>query len=457
MEGQLDRCDHRTVSGWAWNPANPDAVSLVEIVDGDEVVATVEASGYRADLEVAEKRGGRCAFLWQMPASRLDDEEHTLHVRFAGGPELATSPRVVLLDATEHRRLQQNLQATMRALPWEVEQVSLENGKLRIEGWAIPPIDGRTPSFALNGKAFDHASFGHPSPRLESLYWYWPGAEGLGFEAEIAVTDLFAEGPATLDFIDADTGAPFDPGQRLHWPTNLFGEAAIPPAASIQRTSGHSERLLFLQHGYTSYVRLEALLRDLVGAWPAGRTLDWGSGCGRVTRWLINADLPGVTVFGADIDDENVRWSREHVPGAQFDTIPLHPPTAYPDGHFQVIYGLSVLTHLTEGVQFEWLHELMRILAPGGHALLTFHGAASVCLAMPDQAWLDRLDEAGFDASIRDDFLSEYIDESEYYRATFHTLDYVRERWSDVFEIVDIHEGFICHQQDMAVLRRRAD
>lgn len=458
MEGQLDQCDLRTVSGWAWHPDRPGDRARVEIVDGARVLATLEAAEYRPDLEAAGKGDGRCSFRWMVPSDLLDDAEHTVRVRFAGtDTELATSPRTVTWSQAERGRLAEELRATMRALPWEISEAALEDGRLTIRGFAVPPLDGRPVAFTVNGNRFGAVDPGRPSARIGNLYWYWPGSARCGFEASLPMDEgtLFAGGPAVLQYVDAATGEPFDPGQTVRWPVTVFDRSQVPPAKNIERTSGYSDGHLFLQEGFTAYTRLRDLLAGLHGAWPAGRTLDWGVGCGRVVRWLLAADHPGVEVHGGDIDGDNVALCRATLPGGTYTHLPLMPPTPYPDGHFTAIYGLSVFTHLTEDVQFAWLAELARITAPGGTVLVTVHGDASYCLAQPDAPWLARLRERGIDASIHDACLSGHIDDDSYYRATFHSLDYVRERWSEHFEVVAIHEGFVCHQQDMVVLRKR--
>jgi SAM-dependent methyltransferase len=50
------------------------------------------------------------------------------------------------------------------------------------------------------------------------------------------------------------------------------------------------------------------------------------------------------------------------------------PPLPYPTGYFDVIYSVSVFTHLRRAAFDEWMTELVRCLRPGGLAMLTFHG-----------------------------------------------------------------------------------
>jgi acetyltransferase-like isoleucine patch superfamily enzyme len=58
----FDRIATDHITGWAWDPAIPDATIIVELFDGDAPLGSVEATLYRADLERARYRGGRCAF-----------------------------------------------------------------------------------------------------------------------------------------------------------------------------------------------------------------------------------------------------------------------------------------------------------------------------------------------------------------------------------------------------------
>src|SRR5258708_7051462 len=48
------------------------------------------------------------------------------------------------------------------------------------------------------------------------------------------------------------------------------------------------------------------------------------------------------------------------------------PPLDVADGSVDLIYGQSVLTHLTRATTLAWLAEVRRVMRPGGLAMLTF-------------------------------------------------------------------------------------
>lgn len=100
--------------------------------------------------------------------------------------------------------------------------------------------------------------------------------------------------------------------------------------------------------------------------------LDFGCGCGRVLRhWK---GLPAPRVWGADINPRHIRWCREHYPFAEFRVNGLASPLDFPDGKFDLIYALSVFSHLDESFQLFWMEELARVVKPEGILILSVHG-----------------------------------------------------------------------------------
>lgn len=58
-----------------------------------------------------------------------------------------------------------------------------------------------------------------------------------------------------------------------------------------------------------------------------------------------------------------------------------------PDASVDLIYGISVMTHIRESQQEAWLKELERILTPGGVMILTSCGAGALAFS---SRWIGR-------------------------------------------------------------------
>jgi SAM-dependent methyltransferase len=100
--------------------------------------------------------------------------------------------------------------------------------------------------------------------------------------------------------------------------------------------------------------------------------LDFGCGCGRVARhW---AGLRGPQVHGCDYNEQLVRWCQDNLPFVHCARNGLEPPLPYEDGRFDLVYSISVFTHLSVPLQAAWMAELRRVLAPDGLLLVTMHG-----------------------------------------------------------------------------------
>jgi SAM-dependent methyltransferase len=101
--------------------------------------------------------------------------------------------------------------------------------------------------------------------------------------------------------------------------------------------------------------------------------LDWGCGSGRILRhWAHLA--PTVRICGCDINANAVEWCREHLDFAEVVVNDISPPFPYPDSSFDLVYALSVFTHLPEELQHAWIRDCRRILKPNGYLLFTTMG-----------------------------------------------------------------------------------
>ena len=216
----------------------------------------------------------------------------------------------------------------------------------------------------------------------------------------------------------------------------------IPPPYLIQMVVGYPDANWFCDSGKDAAYEFERLFH--AGGFElryAKRLLDFGCGAGRIVR-----QMPLVTqaeLFGVDYNPRLARWCSENLKGT-FKRNRLRPPLDFEAGFFDALYALSVFTHLRSETQDEWLAELHRVLAPGGHALITFHDEFQP--KRPDVA--EKLKSAAF--IVENDAL-----EGSNLMATFQTWDDARTRFSRLFDIVAERRSVETHFHQAAVVLRK--
>jgi SAM-dependent methyltransferase len=104
------------------------------------------------------------------------------------------------------------------------------------------------------------------------------------------------------------------------------------------------------------------------------RILDWGCGPGRLIRHLPQLTGNKCEYFGTDTNQRSIEWCAQNLENIQFNKNPINAQLPYKDDFMDVIYGISILTHLSEQLQYDWSQELLRVLRPGGILFLTTQG-----------------------------------------------------------------------------------
>lgn len=241
------------------------------------------------------------------------------------------------------------------------------------------------------------------------------------------------EAPARLRDLPKDAVCVFFP--------RAFG-GPLPPPGLRSRVGGASRNEFELvgREGSQAILRAFDRARDPSREYPSW--FDFGCGCGRVARYVADAPVVG-RLRGIDVDAAQIRWARRHLRG-DFSTMKAAPPLELATASFDVVYAVSIFTHLSEGEQFAWLEELRRILVPGGLLIATTHcpELSRTCPGLTPED-LARLANRGFLAVDAGGTFNE--------RSTFHSARYLETEWGRRMTL-HFHEpyGFVSYQ-DLSV------
>ena len=364
----------------------------------------------------------------------------------------ANAATVQMLDCLTARVLQS---AASRHMPFLPGDIAMTHDGLRVEGYAGAP-EGLTANMAffVNGRRFDRVEYPVLDPELASRFTQ---VRGMGLVVRMTMTQHLDElRAASFWRLDASPTGHYVPAnwrQAIHFKNPAFERYPFPPEANIKRVIGDTSANRFAMGGAMIFKNIEHCLGDMGLGWSDfARILDWGCGAGRVTRYLIG-DTPGA-VTGADIDADNIAWCAVSYPGARFETVPLRPPTVFGDGEFDLVTGLSVMTHLQEDDQLKWLGELQRITRPGAMLFLSVQGPTQYAYNRFPPHLYRQVEEQGYLDLTRDGALDHVIADKEYYRAAMHSRGYIVDRWTKYFEVLAIVDA-IAGLQDFVVMRRR--
>lgn len=160
-------------------------------------------------------------------------------------------------------------------------------------------------------------------------------------------------------------------------PANGPDGLPVPPPLLRVANVGTPDLDYFFERGeHTAREIATASARHGLPLTDVNRLLDFGCGCGRVLRhWR---DYPGLEPWGSDLSVAATTWIESNLPFARAGANGLAPPLPQADGTFDLIYAISVFTHLTDDLGRAWMDELRRVLRPGGLLMFTVHGRTYV-------------------------------------------------------------------------------
>jgi len=146
----------------------------------------------------------------------------------------------------------------------------------------------------------------------------------------------------------------------------------IPEPQLIFLVAGTRDPNWFIESGrYGARAIVDTLQTNGIELQTLTSILDFGCGCGRVIRHLP-ALLPStVSIYGCDYNDKLIKWCQGNLNIAHFQVNSIKPPLNYSNNAFDMVFALSVFTHLDLESQFQWFAEMARIIRPGGYLYIT--------------------------------------------------------------------------------------
>jgi SAM-dependent methyltransferase len=246
----------------------------------------------------------------------------------------------------------------------------------------------------------------------------------------------------------------------------------VPTYTQMLGIGSHSIRHYY-ESGINCYLPIAvAALQAKVDLNSVIRILDFGCGAGRQLLHFTRR-FPAPSYHACDVNGPAVQFVKRHFPQVHALQNAFRPPLPFDDAHFDMIYSVSVFSHLGPEDQGLWLRELARITRPGGSCFLTTEGLTAVGQMSPHEladdvaARREVLASRGLifreytDRQTQKDnekllsFGSKYLGIEGTYGTTAMSPEYISRHWTEFgLSVEAILEGIIDYRQDLVVLRK---
>ena len=246
----------------------------------------------------------------------------------------------------------------------------------------------------------------------------------------------------------------------------------VPPVAplGLRNVTAAGDEEVFLWTGISDVAQFLAIY-DRLAPKVTGRkrkVLDFGCGAGRMVRFV--SLIEDIEDYALDVSSRHVEWCRKNLKGVHTVLNGTNPPMAYETGMFDLVYALSIFTHLPADSTARWIEDMARVLAPGGLLILTTHGYPALEIIRTSATHqkmfgVNETEVTALTAQMRAEhfvhleyvwFVRYLTDAGPRYGNTFIDETYVREHWNNAqFQVLEHVSGGLRGWQDLVVLQRR--
>jgi SAM-dependent methyltransferase len=222
---------------------------------------------------------------------------------------------------------------------------------------------------------------------------------------------------------------------------------ALPPGPLMHDAFSHVRYRSYFATGNAAAKAIAGMATAFLGDGPI-TVCEWGCGPGRVIRHLPSLLPKESKIFGTDYNSRSVAWCSANLPGKYF-VNKLAPPLPLETGQVDLLYAISIFTHLSEEMHERWLKELLRVVRPVGIILVTVHGDKCI-------GGLNAQERADYDAGrlvVRGN-----VKEGSRIFVAYQSPRYMREKLLRGIEILAHNPDYltmVAGAQDAYVLRRQ--
>ncbi|MEM9273580.1 MAG: class I SAM-dependent methyltransferase [Cyanobacteria bacterium P01_F01_bin.143] len=457
--GHVDVKNSQLISGWAFNKESKESI-YVDIIVNDVLQARVAANLPRPDLARVNVTDGSTLhgfqYNWPWRVRTMPTEQTEIKVCFANTKK--TLPNGLFKFASLIENYSKQIESEFRDDSFWRPSISIQNRKIHLGGYVLAKdLELKSTDFVIQGRPFEQVKF-IENEQIQKQFWFLSSRKAL-FQAQTSLIDSdFENKEIIIDWVNKKTNQPCNLNQRIYIPKEVFNidKINLPTQQLAARVSGPKINMTqFVIGGYSTYQTMLQIINECTEKKLSDfkKVLDWGCGCGRVSRYFLNNPDAELELYGTDIDSVNIDWCRQNFSTGNFSVAPLYPPLQFEDNQFDLCFGISVFTHLTEYTQHQWLQEIRRIMKPGGIVFMTYHGEFVFLSSNVSTRIMENTLDEGFNSEIPDTNLGTKLPDKDYYKATYHSTDYVRRVWGNYFDILDIRQATNGYYQNIVVMR----